>query len=345
MAYRWSWSWGSEPAVLLQSDMGFAFNNTAVNVFEPRTTEQYKPTGAPMKYSMASDILDELQIPVVATAGMNQGVISAALKTTVASYSSGVSLIRVLGTSGRGIYIQITTGGALKLYVDNVLKATAAVATDFLTWKFLALHFDISANPWKGRVVLDGVELIPEFTDARAADTVAAVLFDSPVNSDRAWYNGQIIVQDAYADASPPRYVTRISPDADVSTVGTWTPTTGTDHASTGVDPFNAATNTTEATPTVGDEVITNYTGDLTAKLGGVPGSVDLVTAHSYSTGLNNTARAEVGDQAGATTTVGATTLIGSDTTYAYASAPTKPSGGVWAATDTPKCKYEVVSV
>jgi hypothetical protein len=325
--------------------MGFAFNNTAVNVFEPRTTEQYKPTGAPMKYSMASDILDELQIPVVATAGMNQGVISAALKTTVASYSSGVSLIRVTGTSGRGIYIQITTGGALKLYVDNVLKATAAVATDFLTWKFLALHFDISANPWKGRVVLDGVELIAEFTDARAADTVAAVLFDSPVSSDRAWYNGQIIVQDAYADASPPRYVTRISPDADVSTVGTWTPTTGTNHASTGVDPFDAATDTTEATPTVGDEVITNYTGDLTAKLGGVPGSVDLVTAHSYSTGLNNTARAEVGDQAGATTTVGATTLIGSDTTYAYASAPTKPSGGVWAATDTPKCKYEVVSV
>ena len=345
MAYRWSWSWGSESAVLLQSDMGFAFNNTAVNVFEPRTTEQYKPTGAPMKYSMASDILDELQIPVVATAGMNQGVISAALKTTVASYSSGVSLIRVTGTSGRGIYIQITTGGALKLYVDNVLKATAAVATDFLTWKFLALHFDISANPWKGRVVLDGVELIAEFTDARAADTVAAVLFDSPVSSDRAWYNGQIIVQDAYADASPPRYVTRISPDADVSTVGTWTPTTGTNHASTGVDPFDAATDTTEATPTVGDEVITNYTGDLTAKLGGVPGSVDLVTAHSYSTGLNNTARAEVGDQAGATTTVGATTLIGSDTTYAYASAPTKPSGGVWAATDTPKCKYEVVSV
>jgi len=345
MAYRWSWSWGSEPAVLLQSDMGFAFNNTNSNTFEPRTTEQYKPTGAPTKYSMASDALDEMQIPVAATAGMDQGVISAALKTTVGSYTAGISLIRVTGTSGRGIYIQISTGGALRLYVDNVLKATAAVATDFLTWKFLALHFDMSANPWKGRVVLDGVELIPEFTDARAADTVAAVLFDSPVNSDRAWYNGQIIVQDAYADASPPRYVTRISPDADVSTVGTWTPTTGTDHASTGVDPFNAATNTTEATPTVGDEVITNYTGDLTAKLGGVPGSVDLVTVHSYSTGAANTARAEVGDAAGATTTVGATTLIGSDTTYAYASAPTKPSGGAWAATDTPKCKYEVVSV
>lgn len=346
MAYRWSWSWGSESAVLLQSDMGFAFNNTSVNVFEPRTTEQYKPTGAPTKYSMASDILDEMQIPVVATAGMNQGVISAALKTTVGSYTAGVSLIRVTGTSGRGIYIQITTGGALKLYVDNALKATAAVATDFLTWKFLSLHFDMSANPWKGRVVLDGVELIPEFTDTRAADTVAAVLFDSPVNSDRAWYNGQIIVQDAYADASPPRYVTRISPDADVSTVGTWTPTTGTNHASTGVDPFDAATNTTEATPTIGDEVITNYTGDLTAKLGGVPGSVDLVTVHSYSTGAANTARAEVGDGSGVTTTAGDTTLIGAGTTYAYASAPVAPGDGAdWEGADTPKCKYEVVSV
>jgi hypothetical protein len=112
------------------------------------------------------------------------------------------------------------------------------------------------------------------------------------------------------------------------------------------VDPFDAATNTTEATPTIGDGVITNYTGDLTTKLGGVPASVDLVTAHSYSTGLNNTARAEVGDQAGATTTVGTTEIIGSDTTYVYASAPTKPSdGSAWTGTDTPKCKYEVVSV
>jgi hypothetical protein len=345
MAYTWSWSWGSESAALLTSDMGFSFEITGATTNEPVTTEQYKPTGAPTKYSMACDIGRYIQLPVVAATGMSQGVVSVALKTTSTNYFAGTSLIRVEGTSARGIYVQMTTGGALKLYVDNTLKATAAVATDFITWKFLSLHFDMSADPWKGKVTVDGVELIAEFTDARAADTVTLVRLEGPVSADREWFNGQIIVQDAYADASPPRYVTRISPDADVSTVGTWTPTTGTNHASTGVDPFSTATDTTEPTPTIGDEVITNYTGDLTAKLGGVPGSVSLVTVHSYSTGAANTARAEVGDQAGTATTAGTTTLIGSDTTYAYASAPTKPSGGAWAATDTPKCKYEVVSV
>ena len=230
--------------------------------------------------------------------------------------------------------------------MDLVFKGTSALNYDWTEWRFVALHFDYSADPWKGKVSVDGVEAIPEFTDTAPVQNVGSVLLYSPINADRAWYNGQIIVQDAYTDAAPPRYVTRISPDADVSTVGTWVPTSGSNFASTGVDPFDAATNTAEATPTIGDEVITNYTGDLTAKLGIVPGSIDLVTVHSYSTGAANTARAEVGDQAGATTTAGATELIGLGTTYAYASAPVAPGdSAAWEGTDTPKAKYEVVSV
>ena len=350
MAYKWSWAWGSEPVTLLQSDMGFEFSDTSVNTFEPRTDEQYKPTGAPTKYSMACDLADSIQLPLGVHEGMDQGVISMAAKNTGADiYNTSYGVISIYGTSGRQTYITFTTVGAINLYVDQVFKASSAVSYDWTEWRFLALHFDISADPWKGRVTVDGVEAIPEFTDARAADTVGAVSFNCPRNADREWYNGQIIVQDAYADAAPPRFVTRISPDADVSTVatvGAWVPTSGSNFASTGIDPFDAATNTAEATPTIGDEVITGYTGDLTAKLGIVPGSVSLVTVHSYSTGLNNTARAEVGDQAGATTTVGATTLLTSDTTYAYASAPVAPGdSAAWEGTDTPKAKYEVVSV
>jgi hypothetical protein len=347
MGYVWSWSWGSESAVLLQSDMGFEFSNTAVATFEPRTTEQYKPTGAPTKYSMACDINDTIQVPLSAVTGLAQGVISLAVKNTgVATYSGSYPPIKVEAVTGRWVAAYLTTEGAIGLYIDNVFKATSALSYDWTEWRFLALHFDISADPWKGRVTVDGVEAIPEFTDVRTASTVGTVAFNSPVSADRAWYNGQIIVQDAYADAAPPRFVTRISPDADVSTVGTWTPTSGSNFASTGVDPFDAATNTAEATPTIGDEVITGYTGDLTAKLGIVPGSVDLVTVHSYSTGLNNTARAEVGDQAGSTTTAGSTELIGLGTTYAYASAPVAPGDSLaWEGTDTPKAKYEVVGV
>ena len=349
MAYKWSWSFGSESAALLQSDMGWAFDNTSSNAFEPRTTEQYKPNGGPTKYSMACDPDEWMQIPSAATAGMSQGVISVAVKTLIPTFSSSYEMIEVIGTvggTGGNIELFLTTSGAIRLYVGGAFKATAAVATDFTSWRFISLHFDMSANPWKGRVVVDGVEVISEFTDATAVDTVAQVRLRSLVVSDRAWYNGQIIVQDAYADASPPRYVTRISPDVDVSDVGDWTPTSGSNHASTGVDPFDSATNTTEPTPTIGDEVITSWNADLTTKLGGVPGSVDLVTVHSYSGGAANTARAEVGDGDGVTTTAGATETIGVGTTYAYASAPVAPGdGSAWEGTDTPKCKYEVVSV
>ena len=223
------------------------------------------------------------------------------------------------------IEIRLTGAGGVTLYIDNVFKSTSALAYDFSDWRFLAVHFDFRANPWKARVTVDGVESNPEATDAAGATTAAFALFRSPAGADRSWYNGNIIVQDTYADVSTPRYVTRISPDADVSTVGTWTPTTGTNH---------------------GDEVITGYTGDLTSLLGGIPASVSLVTVHSYSTGAANTARAEVGDQAGATTTAGATELIGLGTTYAYASAPVAPGdSAAWEGTDTPKAKYEVVSV
>lgn len=347
MAYTWSWSWGAEPAVLLASDMGWSFEGTSASNNAPVTTEQYKPTGAPTKYSWTSAGDWWTQLPAAATAGMSQGVISIAVRSNVATFWQYYEMIEIIGSSAQNIELFLTSTGAIMLYVGGTYKATAAVATDFTSWRFVALHFDMSAASWKGKVTVDGVEVISEFTDSESADTVAQVRLRNPTSiSGLNWFNGQIIVQDAYADAAPPRYVTRISPDADVSDVGDWTATSGSNFASTGVDPFDAATNTTESTPTVGDEVITNYTGDLTAKLGGVPGSVALVTVHSYSTGAANTARAEVGDQAGTTTTVGATTLIGSGTTYAYASAPVAPGdSAAWEGTDTPKCKYEVVSV
>jgi hypothetical protein len=326
--------------------MAFDFSSVATNVIEPRTTEQYKPTGAPTKYSMAFDVGHWTQLPNLATSGMTQGVISVALKATSVAFLNFHSVITVQSVGDQAIYIRLEVGGGLSLYVDNVFKATSAISYDFTEWRFVALHFDMGANPWKAKVIVDGVEAIAEATDPEAADAVGHVRLTGPVNSDRAWYNGQIIVQDAYADTSPPRYVTRISTATDVSTVGTWSPTSGTNHASTGIDPFSSATNTEEAAPAPGDDVITGFGGDLTSLLGGIPGSVDLVTVHSYSTGLANTARAEVGDQAGAVTTAGTTELIGADTTYAYASAPVAPGDSLaWEGTDTPKCKYEVVSV
>jgi len=349
MAYRWSWSWGSESAVVL-ADMGFEFSSTSTGLFAPTTAEQYKPTGAPTKYSMAMDMQDWVQLPLAATAGMDQGVVSGAFKVASASwYAEKVFYVR--GTLGTPVEVRMASG-ALALYIDGNWKATSPVY-NFTDWRFVALHFDFRADPWKIKVTVDGAVAIAEYSQADdswhdiAADTLGAARMYGCAWGTLPWYSGQIIVQDEYADVASPRYVTRISPDADTSETGTWTPTTaGSNFGSTGVDPFDAATYTEEGTPSAGDDVITSYASDLTTLLGGIPGSVDLVTVHSYSTGAANTARAEVGDAGGATTTVGTTTLIGSGTTYAYASATVAPGdSAAWDGTDTPKCKYEVVSV
>ena len=343
MAYRWSWSWGSESIVVL-ADMGFAFSSS---YFAPTSAQQYKPVGAPTKYSMATDYDEQLHLPNAVVAGMDQGVVSVAFKSASVNYSPWYSIITVESSGGTGNYIRVTSAGALNLYVDGSYASTSAVAYDFMSWRFVSLHFDFRVNPWVFKITVDGVASTGPDTASLAADTVGTVYTGSPNTTDEHWFNGQIIVQDEYADVASPRYVTRISPDADTSETGTWTPTTaGSNFASTGVDPFDAATYTEEGTPSAGDDVITSYASDLTTLLGGVPASVELVTVHSYSTGAANTARAEVGDAGGATTTVGTTTLIGSDTTYAYASAPVAPGdSAAWDGADIPKCKYEVVSV
>jgi len=255
-------------------------------------------------------------------------------------------------TQNRYISVQITSGGALKLFVDNTYKATSASVWQWSgQWHQVTLKWDMSADPWKANVWVDGVQAIAEQTDPRPVEpsgaTVSFNMGYGIVNADRACYIGQCIIYDNYTDpAENVRFVSRIAPDTDSSTTGTWASTGPNNHSVLGSDPFDAATYTENSgPPSAGDDVITTFAGNLGVALGGVPPSVDGVTVHSFSTGLANTARAEVGDQAGATTTPGVTSTMSNTTTYATATAPTKPSGGAWTATDTPKAKYEIISV
>jgi len=130
-----------------------------------------------------------------------------------------------------------------------------------------------------------------------------------------------------------------------VSEVGTWTPSAGGTNFGVVGGTFDAATYTEEAVPSASDDVIVDLSTDLATKLGVTPTVIDGVTAHTYSNGLGQTARAEVGDQVGTTTTTGDTGAISSGTTDRHATAPVKPSGGAWTGTDTPKGKYFIVTV
>ena len=347
MAVKWSWTWGAESIATLQS-MGFNFESNSTNAIIPDNTYQYKSVNGPACYSLKSDGGIWFKPPTSVVSG-NQGCASIAFYgDPTGSIGNQYTMITARDNNqNKSTYVQILAGGGVRLFVDSVYKASSASTWSWIgQWNVVTLKYNMSGDPWKAKVFINGVEAISEQTDARAAaaDGDMEVYFESPFYGDRKGFIGPVILYSAYDDATPNRIVSRLAPDADVSETGTWTPDSGATNFARTAGEFNAAQYTEVTSPSNGDEVVTNYSANLTSKLGSAPPSVDCVTVHSWSTGLNNTARAEVGDQAGTATTVGTTTNISNTSTYASASATTKPSGGAWGGSDTPKCKYEVVS-
>jgi hypothetical protein len=239
----------------------------------------------------------------------------------------------------------------MSLYVDNVWKSTSALAYDLQDWVTVTLFWDMRATSWVGRAEVNGLESNPAATDSRSAvasgASVTQMIYGFVDNSTLATIYGMMVVRDTYAESAPVgRYATIIQVDSDVGarTTGTWTPDTGSDsYARINENPLDTANYTEEASPSASDVLTCGFTANLATKLGFTPGTIDAVAAYTYSTGLNNTAKAGVGD--GSSVTHGSTETIGSTTTSAGAIAETKPSGGAWAGTDNPEAVYTVVSV
>jgi hypothetical protein len=346
MALDWTWAFGAESAVVLET-MGWDFSSTAVAAAEPRTTQQYTYAGSPTRYSMAMDHTVYFQIPTVTSAPQGWLAIAVYHEVGAPPFANQEMLQAIGAVNSRTISARSLGTGALSLYVDNTFKASTSIITWAGQWHYVALRYDFSTTTYSGQIWVDGVAETGVETDAASlAETGAIFRFESSAQGDRAHYVAQIAVWNDLADpGQAARFVTRLDVDADVSEVGTWTPSAGvTNHGVVG-GTFDAATYTEEAVPSASDDVIVNLSTDLATKLGVSPTNIDGVTCHTFSTGLGQTARAEVGDQAGATTTTGATGAISSSTTARHATAPTKPSGGAWSGSDTPKAKYFIVTV
>lgn len=344
MALDWMWAFGAESALVLES-MGWDFLANTSAAAEPRTTQQYTYAGSPTRYSMALDQTNEFQLPVLPTSPV--GWLACAVYHDVGfAPFANYYMLRVTGVAGaRRIGARSLVSGALGLYVDSTFKETTPVINWQGEWHYVALKYDMSTTTYSGQIWVDGVAVTTDATDtATTAETEALFTFAGTAAGDRHHYVAQIAAWDDMADPGEvARFVTRLDVDADVSEVGTWTPSAGGTNFGVVGGTFDAATYTEEAVPSASDDVIVDLSADLATKLGVTPTAIDGVTAHTYSNGLGQTARAEVGD--GAATTTGDTGAISSGTTPRYATAPTKPSGGAWAGTDAPEGKYFIVTV
>jgi hypothetical protein len=347
MAVSWSWAWGKETAVNLEANMGWDFLDTSTAAGQYDSTTVYTYAGSPTRYSWAIDDHAFDKIMTLPTeAWVSAGWLCAPF------YAAGTLNNEIIfevkgGSSGNRIYVKHTTGGTGELYVDNTFKANFAGLTAN-NWHFLALQYDMSSDPWSGRVYLNGAAVTTAQTDARAAETAGSYSLYGFTNGTRATYWGGIIVYNSTGDAGQnPRFVTRILPNADAgTTVGTWTPSSGSDDFAmtnaSGATGFDNATFTQETTPSSADQCVTEVS-NVATQLGIVPPAIDGITGHTYSSGTGITVNAGVGSTT--TFTAGGNVVPDSaDTTYGFGTAPVDPTGGgAWSSGTTVRFRYKVV--
>jgi hypothetical protein len=341
MALHWSWSFGNEDLSALAS-MGWTVAASQYLTLTSSTDEVYTYTSSPTRYGWIFDgNYGSMRLPPAALTGLSNGWLASPWKSTVGSgYYNGQNVLRVDGTSGEGIYCVVTSSGALSLYVSNTFQETSDVV-DWTSWRYVALRFDFSSNPWSGQVYVDGVAVTALNTQADAAETAAGAkigpgpgVFNSPSS-----LCSQVILWGSTADAGETAYfATRAEPTSDGTDVGTWNPSTGTDNYAVVDSPFSASTYTQEASPSASDrcEVVTS---SLATALGVTPSSVIGASAHTYSEGQSLTARAIVGPSGGTETAGDNTAISASNTTYAFATSTAALTGA-----STLDLVYEVVS-
>jgi len=340
-ALHWSWAFGNESTTDLAA-MGWTTGG--VNQTLTSSADQvYTYTGSPTRYGwILKGNYGYFVLPAAATSSLSSGWIAAPLKSLVGSgYYNNQVVLRVYDTSGVfGIYALLTTSGAMSLYVANTFKETTA-AVDWTSWRYVALKWDMSANPWSAQLYVDGTAVTSAYTQARAASTAV----NAQVGPGPGRFNApdvfcsQIIVWGSAADAGEiPHYATRAEPTADGTNVGTWAPSTGLDDYAVVDSPFDTATYTQDASPSASDrcEVVTST---IATALGVTPPSVAGVTAHTFSEGQAVVAKAIVGPSGGAETSGSNVSISASSTSYATAT-----STATFTGSDTIDVIYEVVS-
>jgi hypothetical protein len=364
MGICWSWAFGPESGATYVADLQWQTYSTSI-ISETAADYLYTYSGSLTRYSAGfrGDATNIMRPPDKAVANWQpgsggtelQGWVATPIKRDGLTTATGSrQLIRIQTTTSSGaastIDVESVSGtGVLQLRMSNIFQGSSPVL-DLSVWNYLALKWDMTTTTHTAEFFIDGVSQVSGSLAGRTG-VISAVYFSlSAVGSaNNRWLIGQIIVYDDATDAGEtPYYVTRVSPNADGTNVGTWNPTTTTDHASV-TDPFNAATYTQEATPSPNDlvEVLINAGGnDIGTQLGITPSSVQNVTLHTYSTGQLITARAELRDSAGsASVTNGPTESIDpTSTTYAVVSADAPAGGGSWTGASQPAYVYKVIT-
>ncbi len=344
MAVVWSWAFGSEGRSILLTYMGFVFPKSfAVQAAYTGADNVYSYASYPgTKYSWGTTSERTIVFPGILP-GAGRAAAAVKAKTTWDSDFNSV-LIKVKGVADPGdmqafMMIKNASTGVVSCIVDDFEAGTSLLTLE--NWHYLCISYDFGVTtPGTATATffIDGIQVATGSDSTGPTGTETQAKIESGGFSDTLALTAQVIGYDtgtSEADAATPVFVTRVAPSADTSTVGTWAPSTGATNIGVTAGTYDNATYTQEATPSSGDNVVTQAV--LATELGLTPGIVRGGTNHTFSSGTNLQAFASIRDSGGAYTDGATVTPDQADTTYAY-STSTGLTGS-----STINVKYEVV--
>ncbi len=343
MAIVWSWAFGAESTSTMSTYFGWTFNATNfTNNAVTGTGNEYTYSGAPTKYSWATSVYRRADIPVLLPAS---GTVACALKADGGSWKDdgGHPLFGVVGsTDGDDIRIQVKDNATntMRIMIRGNEEATFTLTKS--AWHYVSLTYDMTATTFTAEVFVNGSSVASGSRTGGTVQAGARIRFGGYVQSGNA-LNAQFVAYDSAtsaADAAVPYYVTRLAPNADNTgeTVGSWTPSSGTDNFDvTNENPYVNTDFTTEPAPSSNDAVVTQVS-NMPTQLN-LPAGITVVAAtnHTLSTGSGFDAHASVKDSAGSYVDGSSITPDASTADYAYATVSSGLSGS-----SVIDCKYEV---
>ena len=356
MGVNWSWAWGSptgaETALVLETSAGWDFSTTSAGYVSPHISGgaiEFSYAGSPTRYTMNFRGTASARTPL--GIGAPQGWLCGHFYLNNPGGFSALQILTVYSTSSsRYISVNSAALNTLQLYVDNAFAEHTTATFAPQTWHHVALKYDMvggaapgATTTWSGQIYVNGVAVTLLQTDASSISQVSSYFriggaSASGTLAQGTYWSGLVNYDDMADPGSTSRFVTRVSPTADVSEVGSWSPASGgTTQTTELASPLNTATTVTEPTPASGENVVLNV-NNLATQLGITP-NIYGVSAHGYADGVGISIEAAVGE--GATYTTGSSVVAGA-ATYATATAPTKPAGGAWSSGDTVLLKFEV---
>ena len=346
MAIKWSWAWGPETAVQLET-MGWAFQNNTPTYGTPRPDLVYTYPGSPTRYSWAQDEYYNRY-----TFWPPEGTWESEGWLSTAFYPNGSSInnlrcMEIRGAAtGDSIWIQPTNVNEIwEMRIDNTSQGTFTVSEK--DWHFISMKYTMSTVEWGCEVFIDGVSVVSGTKTQGNAESTGEFKFTGCINGVRNAIYGQIIVWDSLSDPGEvPRYVTRVNPTVDTSETGVWTPLApATTNYEVLASPFDSGTYTTNTGSASGNKVICQVTGasGLITQLGTIPSEIDGITVHCWASGSGQSGVAGLSDNDSVYKIGTAIVPDINDPTYCFATSGSQPSNGdPWNATSSVYIKYEV---